>query len=57
VLKEKILYFIKGNIHLIDLRSRQTTASYLIEDEKITTLKFLNDNQVVATGETYVKLL
>jgi len=56
VLKERILYFLKGNIHLIDLRSRQTTASYLIEDEKITALRFLNDNQVVAAGETCVKL-
>jgi len=38
------------------LRTRQTTASYTIEDEKITSLKFLNDNQVVAAGETCVKL-
>jgi len=47
---------IEGNIHLVDMKTHQTITSYAIENEKITALKFLNDNQIVATGESTVKL-
>jgi len=47
---------IEGNIHLVDMKTHQTITSYAIENEKITSLKFLNDNQIVASGETSVKL-
>ena len=46
----------KGVIHIHDLRKHQSVSSFEFGDEKITSLHLLNNKQIVASGETSIKL-
>jgi len=46
-----------GGVSLKDLRSEEIVCTYNIQDQKISSLHFINNNQVLVSGETTIKLI
>lgn len=45
-----------GYVHLYDLRKGHNVSSFSIGNEKVTSLHFLSNKQIVASGETFISL-
>jgi len=47
----------EGGVHLKDLRSEEIVGSYTIPGQKITSLQFINNTQVLVSGENTIRLV
>jgi len=47
----------EGGVSIKDLRSEEIIGTYSLQDQKITSLNFINSNQVLISGENTIRLI